>query len=55
MKRQMPSWFSYLLTGLIVQCFVIIHMIDIRGSFEIGGEFLILPVMILVRCAIWVE
>ncbi|MGN0400009.1 MAG: hypothetical protein ACI4EO_07770 [Blautia sp.] len=51
MKNKVLSWLSYLLIGTIIQCFAIMHMCDVRGSFEIGGEFLILPAMILIRIA----
>lgn len=49
MKRRTLSWLSYVCAGIIVQCFMIVQMCDARGSAEIGGEYLILPAMILIR------
>lgn len=49
MKRRTLSWFSYVCVGIIVQCFMIVQMCDARGSAEVGGEYLILPAMILIR------
>ena len=49
MKGRMLSWLSYVCIGIILQCFVIVQMCDVRGSAEVGGEYLILPAMILIR------
>lgn len=49
MKRRTLSWLSYVCIGIIVQCFMIVQMCDTRGSAEVGGEYLILPAMILIR------
>lgn len=52
MKDKILSWLSYVSIGIIVQCFFIVQMCNVRGSVEIGGEYLILPAMIMVRLAI---
>lgn len=52
MKKKILSWLNYISVGIIVQCFVIVQMCNVRGSVEIGGEYLILPAMVMVRLAI---
>lgn len=52
MKNKVLSWLSYVSIGIIVQCFVIVQMCNVRDSVEIGGEYLILPAMIMVRIAL---
>lgn len=52
MKNKILSWLNYISVGIIVQCFVIVQMCNVRGSVEIGGEYLILPAMVMVRLAI---
>jgi hypothetical protein len=43
------SWLSYIAFGLWVQQEAISRMCQIRGSQEIGGEYLILIGMIVLR------
>ena len=43
------SWLSYIAFGLWVQQEAISRMYQIRGSQEIGGEYLILIGMIVLR------
>lgn len=52
MKNKVLSWLSYVSIGIIVQCFMIVQMCNVRDSVEIGGEYLILPAMIMVRIAL---
>lgn len=52
MKSKVLSWLSYVSIGIIIQCFVIVQMCNVRGSVEIGGEYLILPAMIMVIIAL---
>lgn len=49
MKNKVLSWLSYVSIGIIIQCFVIVQMCNVREAVEIGGEYLILPAMIMVR------
>lgn len=52
MKNKILSWLNYISVGIIVQCFVIVQMCNVRESVEIGGEYLILPAMIMIRLAL---
>lgn len=52
MKNKVLSWLSYVSIGIIVQCFMIVQMCNVRDSVEIGGEYLIMPAMIMVRIAL---
>lgn len=52
MKNKILSWLNYISVGIIVQCFVIVQMCNVRESVEIGGEYLILPAMIMTRLAL---
>ena len=52
MKNKVLSWLSYVSIGIIVQCFVIVQMCNVRDSVEIGGEYMILTAMIMVRIAL---
>lgn len=52
MKNKVLIWLSYVSIGIIVQCFVIVQMCNVRNSVEIGGEYLILPAMIMIRIAL---
>lgn len=52
MKSKALSWLSYVLIGIIIQRFVIVQMCNVRGSVEIGGEYLILPALIIARVAL---
>lgn len=46
------SWLSYMSIGLAVQCIAITQMCNIRGTVQFGGEYLILPAMIIIRAVI---
>lgn len=52
MKRKALSWIGYILIGIAIQCVATIHMCHVRGFIAIGGELLILPLMIVVRATI---
>lgn len=52
MKSKALSWLSYVLIGIIIQRFVIVQMCNVRGSVEIGGEYFILPALIIARVAL---
>lgn len=52
MKRKALSWIGYILIGIAIQCVAAIHMYHVRGFVAIGGELLILPMMIVVRATI---
>ena len=52
MKNKVLSWLSYVSIGIIIQCFVIVQMCNVREAVEIGGEYLILPAMIMARVAL---
>lgn len=52
MKRKVLSWIGYISVGAIIQCIATVRMYHVRGFIAIGGEFLILPLMLVVRAAI---
>ena len=52
MKKRALSWISYILVGIIIQCVATVHMYHVRGFVTIGGEFLILPLMLVARATI---
>ena len=52
MKRKALSWIGYIVIGIDIQCVATIHMCHVRGFVAIGGELLILPLMIVVRATI---
>lgn len=49
MKKKALSWLNYVSIGIVAQSFLVAHMCNVRGSIEIGGEYLILPAMIMAR------
>lgn len=49
MKRKLLGWLSYICIGIIVQCSMIVYMTEARGRVAIGGEWFILPAMIVGR------
>lgn len=52
MRNRVLSWLEYISISIIVQCFMIVQMCNVRGSVEIGGEYLILPALIITRVAL---
>lgn len=52
MRNRVLSWLEYISISIIVQCFMIVQMCNAREAVEIGGEYLILPAMIMVRVAL---
>lgn len=47
--KKIVSWLSYIAVGFFIQQAAVSHMCQIRGSQEIGGEYLILIGMIVLR------
>lgn len=47
--KKIVSWLSYITVGVAIQQAAISHMCQVRGSAEIGGEYLILIGMIVFR------
>lgn len=47
MKKKLLGWLSYICIGIIVQCSMIIYMTEARGKVAVGGEWFILPAMIV--------
>ena len=52
MKRKALSWIGYILIGIVIQCIATINMYHVRGFIAIGGELLILPLMLVIRATI---
>lgn len=52
MRKKALSWLNYVSIGIAAQSFLIAYMCNIRGSVEIGGEYLILPAMVMARIAL---
>lgn len=47
--KKIVSWLSYIAIGFAIQQVAISHMCQVRGTAEIGGEYLILVGMIVFR------
>lgn len=47
--KKIVSWLSYIAVGFFIQQAAVSHMCQVRGAAEIGGEYLILIMMIVLR------
>lgn len=52
MKKYLAKNWYLILAGIVLTAFTVPHTYEARGYFAIGGEWLILPVILMLDCLV---